>query len=83
MDVIIEKKRSVKTAGDLIATVDERLFALLEDKGERYPYLLLDLQTFEIIQNYDSLPTHEELAEDIEGELSAIYHHDDATIQIT
>ncbi|WP_413375246.1 hypothetical protein [Alkalihalobacillus sp. 1P02AB] len=82
MEITIHKKRSVKEAGDLIATVDNKLYALIEDEDDKYPYLLLNLQTFKIIQNYDSLPTNQELEFDIEAELSGVYHHEDAEINI-
>lgn len=82
MDITINRKRSVEKNGDLICTKDNKLYAIICDPGERYPYHLLCFETFTIIESYDSLPTNKELEEDIDDELDGIYEHNDLHVTL-
>ncbi|KYG27033.1 hypothetical protein [Alkalihalobacillus trypoxylicola] len=82
MLIDIDEIRTVKEAGDLIATVDEKLYALVEDKGDKYPFHLVCLQTFSVIQSYDSLPSNTEIEEDVGVEIHDVYDHERASIKI-
>lgn len=80
MDIHIERKRTADKAGDFICTSSDKLFVLIVDPPERYPYLLLCLDTFSIVQNYSSIPSREELEEDIGENIKEIYNQEHATI---
>jgi hypothetical protein len=82
VNVTINRKRSVKEPGDLICTKKDKLYAIIEDSGEKYPYHLLCLETFKIIQSYDSVPTNQEIEEDIGENLNGIYQHKDSHITL-
>ncbi|WP_332630871.1 hypothetical protein [Halalkalibacter flavus] len=82
MNVTINRKRSVNEPGDLISTKKNKLYAIIEDRGEKYPFHLLCLETFMIIESYDSLPTNQEIEEDIGDKLDGIYQHTDSHITL-
>ncbi|WP_332691560.1 hypothetical protein [Halalkalibacter lacteus] len=82
MNVTINRKRSVKEPGDLISTKKNKLYAIIEDQGEKYPYHLLCLETFIIIQSYDTVPSNQEIEEDIGEKLEGIYQHKDSHITL-
>ncbi|MBP3952406.1 hypothetical protein [Bacillus suaedae] len=82
MNITINRKRSVQEPGDLISTKGNKLYALIEDLGEKYPYHLLCLQSFKIVESYDSLPTTSEIEEDIGDKLDGIYQHKDSHITV-
>ncbi|GAF22494.1 MULTISPECIES: hypothetical protein [Shouchella] len=82
MEINVDRKRSVEEIGNFVCTEKEKLFVLVLDKGDKYPYLLLSLQTFHIIQNYDSMPTREELEEDIGEKIKEIYSQNYASITL-
>ncbi|GAF15478.1 hypothetical protein JCM19046_3643 [Bacillus sp. JCM 19046] len=82
MEIHVESKRSVDGAGNFICTENNNLFLLAIDTGDKYPFLLLSLQNFAIIQNYDELPTREELEEDIGEPVKEIYNQDHASITL-
>ncbi|WP_088103216.1 hypothetical protein [Halalkalibacter urbisdiaboli] len=82
MKVTINRKRSVQEAGDIISTKKEKLYAIIEDDGEKYPYHLVCLEKFVIIQSYDTLPSNKELEEDIGEKLEGIYQHHDSHITL-
>lgn len=82
MNITINRKRSVQEPGDLISTKGNKLYALIEDHGEKYPYHLLCLQSFKIVESYDSLPTTSEIEEDIGDKLDGIYQHKDSHITV-
>lgn len=82
MDIVINRKRSAEKAGDLIATSGKKLFALVEDRGEKYPYHLICLESFTILQSYDSLPTNQEIEEDIGEKIAGVYRHHDSKITL-
>ncbi|GAE28378.1 hypothetical protein JCM9140_4599 [Halalkalibacter wakoensis JCM 9140] len=82
MNVSINRKRSVNEPGDLISTKKNKLYAIIEDQGEKYPYHLLCLQTFKIVESYDSLPSNQELEEDIGEKLDGFYQHKDSYITV-
>ncbi|WP_059106061.1 hypothetical protein [Shouchella shacheensis] len=82
MEVTIERKRTVEDAGDLICTKSDKLYAIVQDAPERFPFLLICLATFQVVQNYDDLPSREELEEDIEESIEGIYEHSTAEITL-
>ncbi|WP_017729064.1 hypothetical protein [Halalkalibacterium ligniniphilum] len=83
MDVIIKRRRSVKEAGDLICTKKKKLYAIVVDEDERgFPYHLISLKNFTVIQSYDCLPTNKELEEDIGEKITGIYEHSDSQITL-
>mgnify|MGYP001472029400 CR=1 FL=1 len=82
MDVTIHRNRCVAQVGDLFSTASNKLYALIYDEGEKYPYHLLSFQTFTIVESYDALPTKEEIEEDIDEEITGIYDHRDSHIHI-
>ncbi len=82
MNVTINRKRSVDRAGDLISTHTNKLYALINDPGEKFPYHLLCLDSFTIIESYDSLPTNQEIEEDIGEEINGVYEHRDSHITL-
>ncbi|ADC50154.1 MULTISPECIES: hypothetical protein [Bacillaceae] len=82
MNITINRKRSVKEVGDLVSTKSNKLYAIIEDKGEKYPYHLLCLESFTIIESYDELPSNQEIEEDIGEKLDGIYQHRDSHITL-
>lgn len=80
--ITINRKRSVQDPGDLITTKTNKLYAIIEDSGEKYPYHLLCLKTFKIIQSYDDMPTNDEIQEDVGEELDGVYQHTDSAITL-
>ncbi|WP_062049362.1 hypothetical protein [Bacillus sp. JCM 19034] len=82
MNITINRKRTVEETGDLISTKGSRLYAIIEDKGERFPYHLLCLKTFTIIESYDKIPSNKEIEEDIGEKINGVYHHTDSHITV-
>ncbi|WP_100371761.1 hypothetical protein [Bacillus sp. FJAT-45037] len=82
MNITINRKRSVKEVGDLVSTKSNKLYAIIEDKGEKFPYHLLCLEDFTIIESYDALPSNQEIEEDIGEKLDGIYQHRDSHITL-
>ncbi|MCM3714486.1 hypothetical protein [Halalkalibacter oceani] len=82
MNITINRKRSVQEPGDLVSTKGNKLYAIICDHGEKYPYHLLCLETFTIIESYDSLPTNDEIEEDVKDELDGVYQHRDSHITL-
>ncbi|MFB4213846.1 hypothetical protein ACE1TH_18290 [Shouchella sp. JSM 1781072] len=82
MEINVERKRSVEEVGNFVCTENEQIYVVVLDKDEKYPYLLLSLQTFHIIQNYDSMPTRNELEEDIGEKIKEIYNQHNASITL-
>lgn len=82
MNVTINRKRSIQEPGDLISTKGNKLYAIIEDRGEKFPYHLLCLETFTIVESYDSLPSNQEIEEDIGDKLDGIYQHNDSHITL-
>ncbi len=83
MEIHVDGKRNVEGAGDFICTVDKNLYVLALDPTEKYPYLLLSIQSFQIVQNYDEIPSREELEEDIGEEIKEIYSQEYASISLS
>ncbi|WZX99560.1 hypothetical protein NSQ26_09490 [Bacillus sp. FSL W7-1360] len=83
MDIHVNEPLAARKPGDMIYTKDNHMYIIIEDKGESYPFLLVCLQTFTVIQNYDSLPTWKELEEDIAEEIEAIYKQEDARLSVS
>lgn len=82
MNVTFPRKRSVHQVGDLISTTSNKLYALILDEGEKFPYHLLCFETFTIIESYDSIPTNEMIEEDIGEEINGIYDHRNSHIHV-
>lgn len=82
MDITINRKHSVKEAGDLILTKQNNLYALIYDQGERYPYHLICFNTFTVVQSYDTLPTNKDIEEDVDDTLIGIYEHENSHITL-
>ncbi|NEU31855.1 hypothetical protein GN156_13870 [bacterium LRH843] len=83
MNITINRKRAVNEPGDLISTKNNKLYAIICDPDEKkYPYHLLCFDTFTVIESYDTLPTNEEIEEDIEDELDGVYQHRDSHITL-
>ncbi|MDQ0208321.1 hypothetical protein [Alkalicoccobacillus murimartini] len=78
----MNRKEEKRQAGELLFSKSKKLFALIEDLDERYPYLLLCLTNLEIVQYYDDLPTNEEISIDIEDEIESVHHHKYSKITI-
>ncbi|GAE31101.1 hypothetical protein [Halalkalibacter hemicellulosilyticus] len=83
MNISINRKRTVQEAGDLISTKGNHLYAIIEDKGERFPYHLVCLKTFTIVESYDTLPTNKEIEEDTGEKINGIYDHTDSHISVS
>ncbi|TES51855.1 hypothetical protein E2L07_14815 [Halalkalibacterium halodurans] len=83
MDVNINPKRQVSQVGDMVSTENDHLYVIVKDEDERaFPYHLVCLRTFTVIQSYDELPTDDELEEDIGETISAVFSHHDANITL-
>ena len=82
MDVLLNRKEEKRQSGELIYSKNKKLYALIEDTDERYPYLLLCLTNLEIIQYYDDLPTNAEICFDIDDEIESVHHHKYSKITI-
>ncbi|TWI54461.1 hypothetical protein [Halalkalibacter nanhaiisediminis] len=82
MNITINRKRSVQEAGDLVTTKNNKIYAIICDVGEKYPYHLLCLETFTIVESYDALPTNQEIEEDVGDQLDGVYQHKDSHITL-
>ncbi|TSB45238.1 hypothetical protein [Alkalicoccobacillus porphyridii] len=82
MDILMKHNAPTRQSGELIYAKNDKLYALIEDPDERYPYVLISLSDLSIIQYYDDTPTNEEISFDIEDEIISIHDHTQSKITI-
>ncbi len=82
MNITINRKRSIQEPGDLVTTKNNKIYAIIFEEGEKFPYHLLCLETFTIVESYDALPTNQEIEEVIDDQLDGVYQHRDSHITL-
>ncbi|MGO4887323.1 hypothetical protein ACJ2A9_06180 [Anaerobacillus sp. MEB173] len=74
--IFIDKRiKKVKGHGDIILSKKGELYALVLDNGERYPYHLISLDEYVVIQSFDKIPTNKEIEDEIEAKIDAIFNN--------
>lgn len=82
VDILMKQNAQTRQTGELIYTKNDKLYALIEDPDERYPFVLICLSNLKIIQYYDESPTNEEISYDIEDEIISVHDHTSSKITI-
>ncbi len=82
MQVIDNRSKEFSSHGEIILDSDGNLYILILEKGERYPYHLVCLQSFTVLQSFDKVPTKDEIEEEIESTIDDIFNPNSLKIVI-
>ncbi|MGL4820631.1 MAG: hypothetical protein ACRC5C_11720 [Bacilli bacterium] len=75
MQRIAGRKRSIERIGDIIVDLDGHIYTVIYEPKVSYPYHLVDLEDFEVVQSFDSLPGIEDVERNIGNGVHYIADH--------